>query len=63
MGSEPQWVMSKNRTEVPPGVSHMRENFLAGMEVFVKSDGQHLPGPTDCFLGEYEGSNSASRAN
>ena len=56
MGREPQWAPPKNRAEAPPGYSQAWENFLAGMEVFVESEGQRLPWPNYRFLGEYEAS-------
>ena len=56
VGREPQWIPPKNRAEAPPGYSQAWENFLVGMEVFVESEGQRLPGPNYRFLGEYEAS-------
>ena len=53
---EPQWIPSKNRAEAPPGCSNAWDEFLAGMEVFVETEEQRLPGPNYPFLGEYEAS-------
>ena len=56
MSVEPQWVPSKNRTEVPPRSSRLWEDSLAGMEVIVEAEGQGLLGPNYRFLSEYEAS-------
>ena len=52
---EPLWAPPKNRAEALPGSSHAWEDFHAGMEV-VEVEGQEIPGPNYCFLGEYKAS-------
>ena len=54
VGVEAKCNSLKDRTEAPPGYLQMPEEFLAGMEVFVESEGKRLPGPNYPFFGEYK---------